>query len=104
MNRRLSVCILRLALGLVTGGYSLALVVSQIRGRTHYVLLVLGFAEVAAAVLFLIPRTVRLGGIALIVVFVAGAGVHVLHGQYNVAYLAVYTAAALAVIYEEPHA
>ncbi len=90
--------ILRLVLGLVVGGYSLALVVAQFSGGIHHALLLLGLAEFVAAVLFLIPRTVRLGGIALIAVFAFAALFHVLHGDSSVGYLAVYCAAAFAVI------
>jgi hypothetical protein len=104
MTPQVGLTMLRLVLGLVTAGYSLAMVVTQLRGRTHLsllplALLLLGLAELAAAILFLIPRTVLLGGIALIVVFAVAALFHVLHGEYySVGYLAVYGAAAYAVI------
>jgi hypothetical protein len=104
MNTRLTLSILRLAVALVAGAYSLALVVAQLRGPTHFALLLLGLAELIAAALFLIPRTVRVGGAALIVVFVIAAGFHVLHGEYNVAHLAVYSAAALTVISKDERA
>jgi hypothetical protein len=65
MNTRPGLLILRLVLGLVAGGYSLALVMTQLSGGTHY----------ALAALF-----------------------HVLHGEYGIGYLAVYGAAAFAVI------
>lgn len=98
MNRLLALSILRLVLGLVIGGYSAALAVSQLRGSTHMPLLVLGIAETVAAVLFLLPKTMRLGGIALIIIFALAAAFHVAHGEYNVANLTIYAAAALAVI------
>jgi hypothetical protein len=98
MTIQVGLTILRLVLGLVAGGYSLALVVNQLRGKTHLALVLLGLAELAAAVLFLIPGTVRPGGFTLIVVFGAAALFHLLHGEYSVAYLAVYAAAAFAVV------
>ncbi len=104
MNTRFGLFILRLALGLVIGGYSLELVLHQIHSRTHHPLLLLALAELVAAILFLLPKTMRLGGIALIVVFVIAAAFHILHGEYNVWYLAIYGAAALAVISEERRA
>jgi hypothetical protein len=85
-------------LGLVTGSYSLALILTQIRGDTHHALLMLGIAEMAAAILFLIPRTMWFGGIGLMVVFAVAALFHVLHGDYNIGNLAVYAAAAFTVL------
>jgi hypothetical protein len=98
MNTRMGLSILRFVLGLVVGGYSLALIRTQISGRTHHALIFLGLAELAAAILFLIPATVRLGGISLIVVFLSAAAFHVLHGEYDIGYLGVYCAAVFAVI------
>ena len=91
--------VLRLVLGLVIAGNSFVVAMNQIRGHAHSVLLILGLAELIAAVLFLIPQTVRLGGISLIVVFAAAAVFHVLHGEYDISFLAIYAAAAFAVIY-----
>ena len=89
---------LRLVLGIVVGGYSLELIAAQLHGDLHHALLLLGLAELAGAILFLIPRTVRLGGFGLIAVFAVAALFHVLHGEYSVGYLAVYGAAAFAVV------
>jgi hypothetical protein len=100
MNKELSLTILRIVLGVVVGGYSAALAIHQLHGNTHIPLLVLAIAELIAAILLLIPRTVRVGGIALIVVFAIAAVFHILHGEFDVAFLAIYAAAALAVI---PH-
>jgi thiosulfate reductase cytochrome b subunit len=58
----------------------------------------LGVAEMLAAVLFLLPRTVTVGGYSLIVVFGLAAVVHLLHGWFDVGGLLVYAAAALTVI------
>jgi hypothetical protein len=98
MTAQIGITVLRLVLGLVVGGYSVALIVTQLRDTTHLPLVVLALAELAAAILFLIPRTLRIGGVTLIVVFVLAALFHMLHGEYSIAYLAVYSAAALAVV------
>jgi DoxX-like family len=58
---------------------------------------VLGWAEIIGAVLLLIPRTAVRGAWALVVIFALAMIIHLLHGMFNVAYLAVYTAAAWAV-------
>ena len=58
---------------------------------------VLGWGEIIGAILLLIPRTAVRGGWFLVVLFVLAIIVHLLHGLFNVGYLAVYTAAAWAV-------
>jgi DoxX-like family len=58
---------------------------------------VLGWGEIAGAVLLLIPRTAVRGGWFLAGIFVLAIAVHVLHGTYNVGNLVIYTAAAWAV-------
>jgi hypothetical protein len=98
MNRLRGLMVLRIVLGLVVGGYSLALVIEQLRGHTHHPVLLLGVAELAASILLLIPQTVRLGGISLMVVFAVAAIFHALHGEYSIGFLAVYAAAAYAVV------
>jgi len=65
-------------------------------GLPSWVQPVLGGAEIAAAVLFLVPYTARAGSYLLLAVFALAAMVHVLHGQYNVGVLAVYAAAVIA--------
>jgi hypothetical protein len=59
--------------------------------------LVLGWGEVAGALLFLVPRTVVIGGCLLIVIFVFAAIIHVAHGQFEGA-LVIYIAAVIAVL------
>jgi hypothetical protein len=68
--------------------------------RTHMpdiVRQVLGWGEILGAVLLLIPRTAARGGWVLAGIFVLAMIIHLLHGMFNVAYLAIYTAAAWAV-------
>ena len=70
-------------------------------GRTHMpyaVREVLGWGEVVGAVLFLIPRTIVSGGWLLVIIFALAMIVHLLHGMWNVGNLAIYAAAAWAVI------
>jgi hypothetical protein len=58
----------------------------------------LGWCEVVAAVLFLLPRTAVAGAWSLIGVFIFAVGLHILHGQYDVEGLLVWTVAVLAVL------
>jgi hypothetical protein len=101
MNGRLSISLLRVVLGVALAFYGAQLMIHQLHGRMHLPLLGLGFAELVAAIVFLLPRTSRCGGIALLVVFVCAAAVHILHGEFDVGYLAIYGAAVLAVITNE---
>lgn len=55
----------------------------------------LAWAEIAAAVLFLLPFTTGVGGYALLVIFVIAALLHVLHGEFDVTALVVYSMAVL---------
>ena len=59
--------------------------------------MILGWTEIVAAILFLAPWTVAVGAGVLCAVFLAAAGVHVIHGDFNVGGLIVYLAAAAAV-------
>jgi len=56
--------------------------------------LILGWAEIAGAVLLLIPKTASRGARLLLIVFVLAIALHLLHGLYNVGALIVYSAAA----------
>ena len=101
MSGRLSISILRVVLGVVLAFYSAQLVVHQLHGRMQFPAFVLGVAELVAAIVFLLPRMARCGGIALIIVFMCAAGFHIAHGDYNVGFLAIYGAAVMAVIANE---
>jgi hypothetical protein len=65
----------------------------------------LGGIEAVAALLFLIPAASVVGGYALLAVFAIAAGIHFLHGQYEVGSLAVYTMAVIVCMTdrEAPH-
>jgi len=58
----------------------------------------LAWAEIAAAILFLIPRTTVVGGRFLIAVLALAIVIHILHGWFDVGALLVYLAATWAVI------
>jgi len=60
--------------------------------------LVLGWSEVAAAILFLAPPTIAIGAWALLAVFFGAILLHAAHGQYEVGGLFVYSAAVLVVL------
>jgi len=67
-------------------------------GLPQVVHLGLAWTEMLAAVIFLIPRTVIIGGWLLISVLAFAIVVHLLHGWYDVGALLVYAAATWAVI------
>jgi hypothetical protein len=56
--------------------------------------LILGWGEIAGAVLLLIPKASSRGARLLLIIFVLAIALHLLHGQYNVGSLVVYSAAA----------
>jgi hypothetical protein len=97
--------VLRYVLGLVVLQQSCVFVLSLRSadriahiGMPHAFLQILGWSEIVAAILFLIPATVTAGAAALALIFVVALGVHVLHGEFDVGGLVVYTAVALAVL------
>jgi hypothetical protein len=67
-------------------------------GMPHLIRPVLGGFEVVAALLFLIPPTRKVGGYALLVIFLLAALIHILHGQPEVGGLVVYAAAVYVVL------
>jgi len=68
---------------------------------SHFHLALLGSVEALGAVLFLIPRTVRIGGSILLVVFLAGLVMHALGGEVRIDLLQ-YAAATFFVMVYEP--
>lgn len=58
----------------------------------------LAWAEMIAAVIFLVPRTLILGGRMLLAVLALAVIVHLLHGWYDVGALVIYAAVTWAVI------
>ncbi len=58
----------------------------------------IGISEIVAAVLFLIPPSMVIGGWALLVIFVLAGTIHLLHGQYDVGWLVIYFMAVLVTV------
>lgn len=67
-------------------------------GMPSAIRLLIGIAELGAALLFLFPRTVLVGGYSLLGVFAVAALVHILHGQSNIGTLVGYAIAVLLVL------
>jgi hypothetical protein len=67
-------------------------------GLPDAIRLVLGWSEVVAAILFLLPPTIVVGAWFLLLIFVAAILLHVVHGQYDVGGLLVYSTAVLVVL------
>jgi hypothetical protein len=70
-------------------------------GLPNFIRLGLAWAEIAAAILFLVPRTTLIGGRFLIAVLAAAIVIHILHGWFDVGVLVVYAAATWAVVAEK---
>ena len=49
-----------------------------------------GGAEIVAVIFFLVPKLDRIGGYFLLAIFAVAAGLHVLHGQFEIGPLVVY--------------
>ena len=104
-KRELSICVLRYIVGVViviesviTAIQYQAVAASSHIGLPSEFVLILASTEAAAAILLLIPRTLKIGAIALIVVFGVAAVVHLLHGQHDIGNLIIYAAATWAVM------
>ena len=63
----------------------------------NHALLVLAIVEILAAIVFMIPQTVRLGGLVLLSVFAIAFSIHLLHGELDLRLL-VYAAGTLFII------
>jgi uncharacterized membrane protein YphA (DoxX/SURF4 family) len=105
MNRRLaelSVPLLRWTLGLVVILESVQFIYSASAahflakiGLPYWLRPALGTVEILAAVLFLVPITARIGSYLMLVIFGLAALIHLLHGQFGVGGLVVYSMAVL---------
>jgi hypothetical protein len=67
-------------------------------GLPDFIRRALAWAEIAAAILFLVPRTVVAGGWFLIGVLALAIVLHLLHGWFDVGALLVYATVAWAVV------
>ena len=102
-QQRAAIQLLRWTLGLVVLWESLRFVSSagsvqhlHAMGLPPWFAVVLGGAEIAAAVLFLMAKTARVGGVALLIIFAIAVTIHLLHGRWDVGELLVYGAAVIA--------
>lgn len=67
----------------------------QKMGLPSWIAPALGGTEAFAAILFLLPVLRRAGGYSLLVIFTAAVLLHILHGQFEIGSLLVYSAAVL---------
>jgi len=68
--------------------------------RAHmpgFIRFVLGWGEIVGCVLLLIRKTATRGSWLLFAIFLLAIVIHLLHGQYNVGNLAIYSAASFAI-------
>ena len=72
-------------------------------GLPGRLLLLLAWSEIAAAILFLVPRTLVLGAWSLLVVFLLAALIHIAHGQFNVGALVIYSLSVIVVMIHTGH-
>lgn len=91
------------SLGLILGYESARLAFTS----SHYalyahlprvLLLLIAVAELAGAILFLVPSTIKLGGYTLLATLLVAALAHILHGQPDVGNLVIYWFAVLVVL------
>jgi len=107
INDRLpaALCVLQWVLGLVILVESLRFAFSPQAAHTfaktglpNFVHLGLAWVEMAAAILFIVPRATVVGGRLLIAVLAAAIVIHLLHGWFDVGELLVYAAATWTVV------
>jgi uncharacterized membrane protein YphA (DoxX/SURF4 family) len=72
----------------------------QRMGLPVWIAPVLAAVEIAAAIAFLVPKLRRSGGYALLAVFATAALLHILHRQFDIGPLVVYSAAVLVCVAE----
>jgi hypothetical protein len=100
---KIGLCVLQWALGIVILIEAVMFVLPSAAhefSRTHMpgmVRMILGWGEIAGAVLLLIPKTTVRGAWLLLAVFVMAVLLHLLHGLYGIGNLVIYAAAAFAI-------
>ena len=100
---KIGLCVLQWSLGIVILIEAVMFVLPSAAhefSRTHMpgiVRMILGWGEIAGAVLLLIPKTVIRGAWLLLAVFVMAILLHLLHGLYGIGNLVIYAAAAFAI-------
>ena len=102
LQRAPSMALLRWSMSLVVLWESFRFVAStasvqhlQCMGLPGWIAPVLGAVEIGAVVVFVVPKLRRIGGYALLVIFAIAAVLHILHGQFEIGPLVVYSAAVL---------
>lgn len=104
-RKEIAIVVLRLVLGLVVlaqsfiflfGGDSARFFARN--GLPDAIRLILGWGEVLAAILFLIPPTLVVGAWFLLAIFAGAISLHLMHGQLEAGGLLVYSAAVLVVL------
>lgn len=105
-RQRIALVVLRWSVGLVVLWQSWRFVISSAAahhfyrlGLPHWIHPLLGIAEMAAAVFFLIPKWNRAGGYALLAIFSVAGLLHVLRGEFEIGPLVVYAAAVLVCVW-----
>lgn len=102
MKSKLGLCVLQWALGIVILIEAVMFVLPSAAhefSRTHMpgiVRMIVGWGEIAGAILLLIPKTTVRGAWLLLAVFVMAILLHLLHGLYGIGNLVIYAAAAFA--------
>ena len=102
LQSKIGLCVLQWSLGIVILIEAVMFVLPSAAhefSRTHMpgiVRMIVGWGEIAGAVLLLIPKTTVRGAWLLLAVFVMAILLHLLHGLYGVGNLVVYAAAAFA--------
>ena len=100
---KIGLCVLQWSLGIVILIEAVMFVLPSAAhefSRTHMpgiVRMILGWGEIAGAVLLLIPKTTVRGAWLLLAVFVMAILLHLLHGLYGIGNLVIYAAAAFAI-------
>ena len=103
MKNKLGLCVLQWALGIVILIEAVMFVLPSAAhefSRTHMpgiVRMIVGWGEIAGAILLLIPKTTVRGAWLLLAVFVMAILLHLLHGLYGIGNLVIYAAAAFAI-------
>jgi len=104
-EKSVPIILLRWTLGLVVLWESFRFVAStaaaqylQGMGLPFWLAPALGGVEIAAALIFLVPSLRRTGGYSLLVIFAIAAALHILHGEFEIGPLVVYSAAVLVCI------
>ena len=104
-RKEVAIIVLRLVLGLVVLAQSFIFLFGRDSARffarnglPDAIRLVLGWSEVVAAILFLLPPTLMVGAWFLLAIFAGAISLHLMHGQLEVGGLLVYSAAVLVVL------